>query len=204
MDDRVALGTGFLWGTTLLLGHRFSLLPERFESCTGLCDVRDQDRTVQIASQEQQAEICLVSGSQDIRLGNSATFRVGIEVLAMTKKEIANKISTDMGIPQTVALRAVRRTFESIITALDTEGKIELRDFAMFKVVTRKGRNGRNPRTGERVAVPARTTVKFTPGREMTKRVREAIPVNALESSLATRLEGSVAKHLQSDSSAGN
>lgn len=100
----------------------------------------------------------------------------------MTKKEIANKISTELGLPQTVVLNAVRRTFESIIATLEAEGRVELRDFAVFEVVTRKARNGRNPRTGEVVAVPAKTTVKFTPGQEMTKRVQEAMAWKAGDS----------------------
>ena len=66
------------------------------------------------------------------------------EALGMTKKEIANKISTEMGLPQTVVLEVVRRTFESIIATLESEGRIELRDFGVFKVVTRKARTGRN------------------------------------------------------------
>jgi len=100
----------------------------------------------------------------------------------MTKKEIANKISTELDLPQTIVLNAVRRTFESIITTLEAEGRIELRDFAVFEVVTRKARTGRNPRTGEVVAVPPRTTVKFTPGKEMTKTVREAMAWKVEES----------------------
>ena len=93
----------------------------------------------------------------------------------MTKKEIANLISTEMGIPQTVVLEVIQRTFDSIISTLETEGRIELRDFAMFEVVMRKGRNARNPRNGEKVVVPEREKVKFTPGREMTTRVREGM-----------------------------
>ena len=91
----------------------------------------------------------------------------------MTKKDIVKQISTAIGLPQTVVGQVMQRTFDSIIDALATEGKIELRDFAVIEVVIRKGRNARNPRTGEPVAVPDRRKVKFTPGREIARKVLE-------------------------------
>jgi DNA-binding protein HU-beta/integration host factor subunit beta len=51
------------------------------------------------------------------------------------------------------------------------EGRIELRNFGVFEVKKGKPRQARNPRTGEKVKVPARLVVTFKPGREMEERV---------------------------------
>ena len=85
----------------------------------------------------------------------------------MTKKEIAKKISGQSGIPVRLALEVVQMVFDGIIETLQEEGRIELRNFGVFEVKRRRARKARNPRTGERVNVPARMVVAFKPGREM-------------------------------------
>jgi integration host factor subunit beta len=89
----------------------------------------------------------------------------------VTKKELAKAISDELGITTVVALQAVQRTFDGITETLVEEGRIELRNFGVFEVKKRKPRKARNPRTGEKVKVPARMVVTFKPGREMEERV---------------------------------
>ena len=89
----------------------------------------------------------------------------------MTKKELAKVIADELGITAVVALQAVQRTFDGITETLVEEGRIELRNFGVFEVKQRRPRNGRNPRTGEKVKVPARLVVTFRPGREMEGRI---------------------------------
>jgi integration host factor subunit beta len=89
----------------------------------------------------------------------------------VTKKDMAKAIAGELGIPPLVALQAVQRTFDGITETLVKEGRIELRNFGVFAVKRRKPRRARNPRTGEKVKVPARFVVTFKPGREMEKRV---------------------------------
>ena len=91
----------------------------------------------------------------------------------MTKKEIARKIAEQVEIAQLLALEAVQMVFDGIIETLLDEGRIELRNFGVFEVKKRKPRKARNPRTGERVSVPARLVVTFKPGLEMEQRVNE-------------------------------
>jgi len=62
-------------------------------------------------------------------------------------------------------------TFDGITQTLVEEGRIELRNFGVFEVKKRKPRKARNPRTGEKVKVPARLVVTFKAGREMEDRV---------------------------------
>jgi len=61
--------------------------------------------------------------------------------------------------------------FDGIVETLLSEGRIELRNFGVFEIKQRKPRRARNPKTGERVAVPPRAVVTFKPGREMAERV---------------------------------
>jgi integration host factor subunit beta len=89
----------------------------------------------------------------------------------VTKKELAKAISDELGITTVVALRAVQRTFDGITETLVEEGRIEFRNFGVFEVKKRKPRRARNPRTGEKVKVPARMVVTFKPGREMEERI---------------------------------
>lgn len=55
--------------------------------------------------------------------------------------------------------------FHSIILTLQITSHIEIRGFGSFTVVERKARQGRNPKTGEPVAIPARKEIKFKPGK---------------------------------------
>ena len=90
----------------------------------------------------------------------------------MTKKDIVKKISDDCYLTQLTVKEIVQRTLDEIIEALVVEGKIELRNFGVFKVTKRAARPARNPRTGDPVNVPEKCVVTFKPGKEMESRVR--------------------------------
>ncbi len=85
----------------------------------------------------------------------------------MTKKDIIMKISEDTGLKQVDVKEVVQRTFDIIIDSLCAGDKVELRNFGIFKVKTRKGRVGRNPRTGEGVSIPDKKVVSFKAGMKM-------------------------------------
>ena len=89
----------------------------------------------------------------------------------MTKKDLAKAISSELNLPAVVVLQAVQLTLDGITRALVEEGRIELRNFGVFAVRKRRARKARNPRTGERVKVPAKLVVSFKPGREMEAQV---------------------------------
>ncbi len=70
-------------------------------------------------------------------------------------------------------LDVVQKTLDHISDAL-TQGKtIELRNFGVFEVKTRKPRKARNPRTGDEVFVPEKKVVTFKPGRVMEAKIRD-------------------------------
>ena len=89
----------------------------------------------------------------------------------MTKKELAKAIAEQHDVSVLAAQQAVQMVFDCIIEALVNEGRIELRNFGVFELRQRKPRQGRNPRTGEAVSVPAKRVVAFTPGLELKGRV---------------------------------
>lgn len=91
----------------------------------------------------------------------------------MTKKEIVNSISGKTGLTQLRTKAIVQMTFDAIIETLVQEGRIELRNFGVFEVKQRKARKARNPRTGDKVDVPAKYVVTFKPGKEMEESVEK-------------------------------
>ena len=90
----------------------------------------------------------------------------------MTKKEIVKAISEELSMTQLQTKEVVQRTFDHIVETLVRDGRIELRNFGVFEVKTRAPRKARNPRTGEKVFVPAKNVVTFKPGKEMDDRIR--------------------------------
>ena len=89
----------------------------------------------------------------------------------MTKKDMAKAIAEETGITQLQATEIVQQVFDGITETLVQEGRIELRNFGVFEVKKRKPRTARNPRTGEKLKVPAKLVVTFKPGQKMEARV---------------------------------
>ena len=98
-------------------------------------------------------------------------FRPVLEGESVTKNDLVLKIAKEMNMHQTDIKRIVQMTFDGIIEVLATEGRLELRNFGVYEVKTRKPRKARNPRTGEEVMVPSRKSVTFKGGKFMTDRV---------------------------------
>jgi len=90
----------------------------------------------------------------------------------MTKKEIAIRVADETGIKQIITKKVLQKSLDIIIDILASGQNIELRNFGVFKVKSRKARIARNPRTGETVPVPPKKAVVFKPGLVMKQRVR--------------------------------
>lgn len=110
----------------------------------------------------------------------------------MTKKEIVKTISESIGMTQLKTKEIVQKTFDAIVDTLVEDGRIELRNFGVFEVKMRAARKARNPRTGERVNVPAKFVVTFKPGKEMEEKVRQLEEAHAAkEAALAAQQSSS-------------
>lgn len=90
----------------------------------------------------------------------------------MTKKDIVVRISDETGVKQMNVKKVVQKYLDYVIDSLVKGETVELRNFGVFKVKTRKGRMGRNPRTGEAVPIPAKKAVTFKPGLAMKQQVK--------------------------------
>ena len=91
--------------------------------------------------------------------------------LFMTKKDMAKAIADEMGLTHAQATEVIQRVLDGITETLCEDGRLELRNFGVFEVRERKPRKARNPRTGEKVEVPAKRVLTFKPGREIKVRV---------------------------------
>jgi nucleoid DNA-binding protein len=92
------------------------------------------------------------------------------------------EIAKKTGVEQQKVKQIVQLTLDGIIQVLSTERRIELRNFGVFEVRTRKSRKARNPRTGEPVQVPSKHVVSFKAGKIMEQRVGPARAEPALAS----------------------
>jgi integration host factor subunit beta len=68
----------------------------------------------------------------------------------------------------------VNTIFDSMTEALKHGERIEIRGFGSFQVKVREAREGRNPKTGEEVQIPAKRTPFFKVGKELKEKVDEA------------------------------
>ena len=91
----------------------------------------------------------------------------------MTKKEIARAIAGKVDVSNCVTTEIVQQVFDGIIEVLASEGRIELRNFGVFEVKTRKARRARNPRTGAKVDVPEKPVIRFKAGLNLKEGVRK-------------------------------
>ena len=90
----------------------------------------------------------------------------------MTKKDIVMKVSNDTNVAQIDVKKVVQKTLDAIVESLERSETVELRNFGVFKVKSRRGRIGRNPRTGEEVQVPEKKVVVFKPGLILKAKVK--------------------------------
>lgn len=85
----------------------------------------------------------------------------------VTKKELIDAISEATDEKRVVVKRVVQSFLDNITLELGRGNRLEFRDFGVFEVKVRKPRRAQNPKTMERVDVPAKRTVKFKAGRLM-------------------------------------
>ena len=85
----------------------------------------------------------------------------------MTKAELVEEVANSSDHTKKDAEVIVQTVLDSIVESLKTGQKIELRGFGSFRVRNRSSRQGRNPKTGSTVKVPAKKVPYFKPGKEL-------------------------------------
>ncbi len=87
----------------------------------------------------------------------------------MNKTDLVNEIAAKAGLSKPAAKAALDATLESIGQALANDDKVQLLGFGAFQVIEKEARMGINPRTKEKIEIPARKVVKFKPATDLGK-----------------------------------
>lgn len=98
------------------------------------------------------------------------------EPLTITKKELVNRIAERTGQTKVVVKDILQKFLDEIIRELSDGNRLEFREFGVFEVRERAARRAQNPRTLEKVYVPAKRVVKFKVGRLMRERICDERP----------------------------
>jgi len=106
--------------------------------------------------------------ARQLRVRIKKALRGGI----MKKSELIHKLSEKTSIPKDKAAQVVNTILDEITDALSKGERVEIRNFGNFTVRVRNAHIGRNPKTGESVAVPEKKTPYFKPGLELQNRVK--------------------------------
>jgi len=85
----------------------------------------------------------------------------------MTKSQLIDAIAEKAGLSKADASKALSATLESVTDALKAGEKVALIGFGTFSVSLRAARTGKNPQTGEAIAIPASKAAKFKAGQKL-------------------------------------
>ena len=110
------------------------------------------------------------------------TFLTG-ETHLMTKAELVEKVAAQINLTKKQTEVVVNTVFQSITESLSQGKKVELRGFGSFRGRSRNARIGRNPKSGDRVDVPAKRVPFFKAGKELRELVDGELDISTDSSS---------------------
>ena len=93
----------------------------------------------------------------------------------ITKKELVNRIADKTGQTKVVTKEIIQQFLDEVILELGNGNRLEFREFGVFEIKSRAARRAQNPRTLEKVNVPAKRVVKFKVGRLMKEKVGNSV-----------------------------
>ena len=85
----------------------------------------------------------------------------------VNKNDLVSEVADGASLSKADAARAVEAVFETIITSLSGGGEVRIVGFGTFNVTHRRASQGRNPRTGEKIQIPASNQPKFRAGKAL-------------------------------------
>jgi nucleoid DNA-binding protein len=97
----------------------------------------------------------------------------------VTKKELIDQIAERTQAKRILVKQTIQSFLDEIIAELCKGNRLEFRDFGVFETRTRAARIAQNPKTLERVEVPAKRTVKFKMGRLMRENLCSPVQESA-------------------------
>lgn len=90
----------------------------------------------------------------------------------MNKTEFINAVAEKSGLSKVDAKKAVEAFVETVSSELKEGGKVALLGFGSFSVAEKYARKGVNPKTKQPIEIPARKSVKFKAGAELTEIIK--------------------------------
>ncbi len=90
----------------------------------------------------------------------------------MNKAGLIDRVARDTRETKVQAARVIDSLLEHVTKALKKGDRASLVGFGTFTVSRRRARTGRNPQTGEPIAIPARRVARFTPGKTLKEELR--------------------------------
>jgi integration host factor subunit beta len=109
----------------------------------------------------------------------------------MTKADLVDRVTALGDLTRRDGEIIVDTLFESVIGALRSGDKIEIRGFGSFRTRQRNSRVGRNPKTGARVEVPAKRVPYFKPSKEL----RDSVNPNGKKAAAEPKADGVIDPH---------
>ena len=90
---------------------------------------------------------------------------------SLTKADMAERLSSEQNLSKRDAKEMVEAFFDEVSSSLINNEQVKLSGFGNFDLRDKRSRPGRNPKTGEEVAISARRVVTFRPGQKLKDRV---------------------------------
>jgi integration host factor subunit beta len=94
----------------------------------------------------------------------------------LTKREPCQRVAASAGCIQAAAGAIVQQLLDELVEELARGNRLEFRGFGVFGTHLRGPKTARNPRTDEAVAVPAKAVVRVKAGKEVARKVQQALP----------------------------
>ena len=91
----------------------------------------------------------------------------------MNKRELIDFVTEETGLMRKDSKAAIEATVKAIHMALVKGVKAQIADLGTFDLKRRQARTGRNPQTGEKVKIDAKTVVKFRPSKSLKDLVKD-------------------------------
>jgi DNA-binding protein HU-beta len=91
--------------------------------------------------------------------------------VTVNKNDLVAAVSNGTGLSKSDSANAVDSMLDSIAGALKSGGEVRLVGFGTFSVAQRRASEGRNPRTGEKIQIPASKQPKFKAGKALKEAV---------------------------------
>tara|TARA_B100001540_G_C15482105_1_gene495099 strand:+ start:16 stop:312 length:297 start_codon:yes stop_codon:yes gene_type:complete len=91
----------------------------------------------------------------------------------ISKKDVLKKINLGLGIPISFSEKILDLIFLIILQGLKKKNKVKIHGFGTFKIINKKERPGRNPKTKQEYLINARKVITFIPSKEIKKRINE-------------------------------